>query len=144
MNIEKLKEEIKKEEGYRNKVYKDPLGFATIGYGHLIKSNEIFDAKKTYSNKELDKLFEYDFNIAHADALLIVSDMKLKDEAIEIVIHMCFQLGRPRVMKFKKMIEALRNKDYVSAGFEMEDSLWCRQTPQRAYRLAEKMKKLSE
>jgi GH24 family phage-related lysozyme (muramidase) len=42
MNIEKLKEHLKEEEGYRNKVYKDHLGFATIGYGHLIKKNENF------------------------------------------------------------------------------------------------------
>ena len=32
MNIEKLKDEIQKEEGYRDTIYKDHLGFATIGY----------------------------------------------------------------------------------------------------------------
>tara|TARA_R110002020_G_scaffold43261_6_gene126001 strand:- start:279 stop:713 length:435 start_codon:yes stop_codon:yes gene_type:complete len=144
MNIEKLSEEIKQEEGFRNKVYKDSLGFATIGYGHLIKPDEFFDPKKVYSNKELDKIFEYDLNIALNDARLLCSGMELKDEAVEIITAMCFQLGKPRVKKFKKMFEALRNKEYVSAGFEMEDSLWCRQTPQRVYRMSEKMKKLEE
>ena len=37
MNIEAMKEEIKKEEGYSNKVYFDILGYGTIGYGHLVR-----------------------------------------------------------------------------------------------------------
>jgi len=37
-----------------------------------------------------------------------------------------------------------KEKDYVNAGFEMEDSLWCKKhTPQRAMRLSERMKKLT-
>ena len=75
MNIEKLAEEIKQEEGFRNKVYKDSFGFATIGYGNLIKPDEFFDPKKVYSNQELDKIFEYDLNIALGDARLLCSCM---------------------------------------------------------------------
>ena len=33
--MEKVKNSIKKHEGFRNKVYKDTLGKRTIGYGHL-------------------------------------------------------------------------------------------------------------
>ena len=40
-------------------------------------------------------------------------------------------------------IEALAKKDYITAGFEMEDSLWAKKhTPARAKRLSEQMKKL--
>ena len=47
-------------------------------------------------------------------------------------------------MKFKKMFAALQKKDFVTAGFEMEDSLWAKKhTPARASRLAEQMKKLT-
>ena len=49
-----------------------------------------------------------------------------------------------KTAKFKKMFEALKNKDYIEAGLQMEDSLWAKKhTPARASRLAEKMKKLT-
>ena len=144
MNIEKIKAEIKKEEGYRDTVYKDHLGFATIWYGHLITSKDNFVEGVKYDQKELQKVFDYDFQIAHQDAMDLCKDLDIVDEAKEIIIHMCYQLGKPKTAKFKKMFEALRNKEYTTAGFEMEDSLWAKQhTPARAHRLSEQMKRLT-
>ena len=144
MNIEKIKAEIQKEEGYRDTVYKDHLGFATIGYGHLITSKDNFVEGVKYDQKELQKVFDYDFQIAHQDAIDLCKDLDIVDEAKEIIIHMCYQLGKPKTAKFKKMFEALRNKEYTTAGFEMEDSLWAKQhTPARAHRLSEQMKRLT-
>ena len=57
MNLEKVKEEIKKEEGFRDTVYKDHLGFATIGYGHLVKPSDNFKDGVKYDYKKLDKIF---------------------------------------------------------------------------------------
>ena len=144
MNIEKIKAEIQKEEGYRDTVYKDHLGFATIGYGHLITSKDNFVEGVKYDQKELQKVFDYDFQIAHQDAMDLCKDLDIVDEAKEIIIHMCYRLGKPKTAKFKKMFEALRNKEYTTAGFEMEDSLWAKQhTPARAHRLSEQMKRLT-
>ena len=144
MNIEKIKAEIQKEEGYRDTVYKDHLGFATIGYGHLITSKDNFVEGVKYDQKELQKVFDYDFQIAHQDAMDLCKDLDIVDEAKEIIIHMCYQLGKPKTAKFKKMFEALRNKEYNTAGFEIEDSLWAKQhTPARAHRLSEQMKRLT-
>ena len=42
MSFETVKERIKKHEGYRNTVYLDSLGKATIGYGHLITKADNF------------------------------------------------------------------------------------------------------
>ena len=144
MNLEKIKDEIKKEEGYRNTVYKDHLGFATIGYGHLVKPSDNFKDGVKYSYKELEKVFEYDFQISLQDMESLTKDLDIVEGAKEIIIHMCFQLGKPKTAKFKKMFEALRNKDYTTAGFEMEDSLWAKKhTPARAHRLSKQMKKLT-
>ena len=97
-----------------------------------------------YSQKELEKVFDYDFAIAKQDAESLTKDLDVPEEVTEILLHMCFQLGKPKVMKFKKMFAALQKKDFVTAGFEMEDSLWCKKhTPARALRLSEKMKKLT-
>ena len=143
MNLEEIKSEIKKEEGFRDTVYDDHLGFATIGYGHLIKPSDNFKTGIKYDYKTLDKLFEVDFQIAYQDSMDLYKDLDITDEAKEIIIHMCFQLGKPKTAKFKKMFEALRNKDYIEAGLQMEASLWAKQTPNRVMRLSEKMKKLT-
>ena len=144
MNIGKIKEEIKEEEGYRNSMYRDHLGFSTIGYGHLVLPTDKFKEGVKYSQKELEKVFDYDFAIAKQDAESLTKDLDVPEEVTEILLHMCFQLGKPKVMKFKKMFAALQEKDFVTAGFEMEDSLWCKKhTPARALRLSEKMKKLT-
>ena len=122
MNIGKIKEEIKEEEGYRNSMYRDHLGFSTIGYGHLVLPTDKFKEGVKYSQKELEKVFDYDFAIAKQDAESLTKDLDVPEEVTEI----------------------LQKKDFVTAGFEMEDSLWCKKhTPARALRLSEKMKKLT-
>ena len=40
-------------------------------------------------------------------------------------------------MKFKKMIANMIDKDWKGAATEMLDSLWAKQTPNRANRLAD-------
>ena len=144
MNLEQVKEHIKEEEGFSNKVYLDHLGYGTIGYGHLVKPLDNFVEGKVYDNKELEKLFEYDFQIAYQDGMSLTKDIDIPDEAKEIVIHMCFQMGKPKVSKFKKMFEALNKKDYDSAANERLDSLWAKKhTPARAERLAKRMRELT-
>ena len=43
-------------------------------------------------------------------------------------------------MKFKRMWEALENRDYQKAADEMIDSRWYRQNTNRVKRLADKLK----
>ena len=144
MNLEEVKEHIKEEEGYRDTMYRDHLGFATIGYGHLVLPRDKFKEGVKYSHKELEKVFEYDFQIAKQDMESLTKDLDIVDGAKEILIHMLFQLGMPKLMKFRLMFENLRKKDYVGASNEMLDSLWAKKhTPARAERLARKMRELT-
>ena len=143
MNLEHLKKELRFEEGYRDEVYLDSRGFKTIGIGHLVKSYDNFVQGKKYPRKVIEKIFNYDVKICTQDAYNLCKDLDIKEEAVLIIAHMCFQLGRTKTAKFVKMFEALKNKDYITAGFEMEDSLWAKKhTPARAMRLSEQMKKL--
>jgi len=54
---------------------------------------------------------------------------------------MCFQLGRPRLSKFKNMIAAVEDLDWAKMADEMEDSNWFKQTPNRAQRLIDRVEK---
>ena len=143
MDIETLKDHIKKEEGFRNKVYLDHLGNRTIGYGHLCLPNENWEDDKVYDNKRLDKTFEYDFNIACQDAEKLIAKESVHPDAFCVLIDMCFNMGSPRVSRFKKMFAALETQDYQTASKEMLDSKWATQVPNRARRLSEIMEQCS-
>jgi hypothetical protein len=55
---------------------------------------------------------------------------------------MCFQLGRPRLSKFKNLIAAVEDLDWAKMVDEMEDSNWYRQTTNRAQRLMDRVDKI--
>ena len=81
MNLEDIKEEIKQEEGFSNKVYFDILGYWTICFGHLVTPLDKFKEGVVYDNKELEKVFEYDFQIAYQDGMSLTKDIDIPDEA---------------------------------------------------------------
>ena len=142
-DLDAVKRRIQKHEGFRDTVYDDHLGNATIGYGHLITPSDKFVKGKRYSTAELKKVFEYDFNIAKKDMEWVLADCGDQPNVVkEIIIEMCFQMGRPRVMKFRKMLKAIKNKTYKIASTEMLDSVWARQTSNRASSLAELMRSI--
>lgn len=59
--IHKAANYIKKNEGVRNKLYKDSKGLWTIGIGHLVKPEEMILFKgKTLSDKQVEDLFKKD------------------------------------------------------------------------------------
>mgnify|MGYP003148885995 FL=1 len=137
---ESLKEEIKLHEGYRNKVYLDHLSNRTVGYGHLCLDIEQWDDNKEYTKKELDLVFEKDFNIALNDANKILEGKPVNNVAREVIIELVFNIGMPRTKKFVKMLSALDKEDYGEASFQLLDSLYAKQVPARAGKLAGKMR----
>jgi len=138
--MEEIKSRIKEHEGFRDTVYSDSLGFATIGYGHLVLPTDNFVEGTTYTKEMLEEVFDNDFKIAHDSANELLRDIENNHIIKGVIIEMCFQLGKPRVMKFKKMWEALKNNDLETASKEMIDSNWHKQTTKRCESLANVMK----
>jgi len=138
--MDDLKARIKKHEGFRDVMYKDSLGFATIGYGHLILPTDNYVDGKQYSKEDLDKVFDKDFQNALDNANKLMSGYDLVNQAKEVICEMVFQLGIGGVSKFKNMWKALEKEDYYTASQEMLDSRWARQTPKRAEDLSNIMK----
>ena len=140
MDYTSLKNRIKKHEGFRNTVYLDSLGKATIGYGHLLTEDDDFEEGIQYDKSILEDLFEKDFNKAAYNAEQLLEGIDICDAAREIIVEMVFQLGIGGVSKFKKMFEALRKKDYNEAAKQMLDSQWRVQTPKRCEELSDLMR----
>ena len=65
--------------------------------------------------------------------------IELDEVRQRIIIDMAFNMGVPRLGKFKKMWKAIDNKDFPSAKIEMLDSRWAKQVGNRAVRLSNAM-----
>ena len=142
MNLERLMESVKKHEGYRNKVYLDTLGKRTVGVGHLCVE-DFWEDEKEYEEKFLMEILAEDLQNAIKGARELKEEHSCTDIdeiAQEIIVEMVFQLGKNGVSKFRNMWKALAEKNYIGASFEMLDSKWAKQTPNRAKSMAELMK----
>ena len=137
---EELKEQIKEHEGFVPRTYKDSLGKRTIGFGHLCVEPEQWDDDKEFTREELERVFDNDFEEALKNAESLIGERSINFIAKQVIIEMVFQLGIGGVGKFKKMWSALDNEDYGEASFQMMDSLWAKQTPNRAEKLSQKMR----
>jgi lysozyme len=67
----------------------------------------------------------------------------LPEECKLIIANMMFNMGRPRLSKFKGMKAGVDSKDWNKAADEMIDSAWYRQVPNRAGRLVKRMRALA-
>ena len=142
MNLERLLESVKKHEGYRNKVYLDTLGKRTVGVGHLCVE-DFWEDDKEYEESFLMEILQKDLQEAIRGAKELMDEhgcADIDERAEEIIIEMVFQLGRTGVKKFRNMWKALSEHNYVGASYEMLDSKWAKQTPNRAKDMAEQMK----
>ncbi len=120
---------IARHEGLRLKPYQCTAGKLTIGYGRNLEDNGI-------SEEEARLLLTADTQAAYNQLLEHPWFDELNDTRKLVLIDMCFNLGFPRLMKFKKMLTALLNHDYTEAANQMLDSRWAVQVGGRADRLA--------
>ena len=140
MNLVKLQEEISKDEGIKFETYRCSLGHLTGGIGHLITEwdEEIYSGPvgTAIPTEQVNDWFAKDIETTIKDCNLLFSQFNNLPEDIQHVLaNMCFQLGRPRLSKFKNMIAAVEDLDWHRMADEMENSRWFKQTPNRAKRL---------
>lgn len=145
--MNQIKERIKAHEGFRDEAYNDSLGIPTIGWGHMILPEDNIQMGIKYSVDHLSEIFDKDFEIAFNAAKQLIEkhipnlytqglDQKDIEQIQGVLIEMLFQMGYPRVSKFKKTLKALDEGDFKTAADEMIDSRWHQQTPARAIELS--------
>jgi len=131
-----LLNQIKEHEGFRSEVYECTEGYDTIGYGFAIKDLKLDeDIAELILKRKLDELQE---RIAGKFSWFSVSPDVVK----EVVINMCYQLGVSGFSKFKKTIYLLETEQYEDASIEMLNSLWAKQTYNRAKELSETLRSI--
>jgi GH24 family phage-related lysozyme (muramidase) len=112
MNREEVFNQLKEDEGVKYEIYNDHLGLATFGVGHLvIESDSEFDSPlgTSVSEERVWEAFEKDLDTS-IDECEVLFGPKWHDfpgEVQEIVVNMMFNMGRPRLSKFKNFCAAL-------------------------------------
>ena len=135
MSYLKLIKRIKKNEGFSSTPYKDQLGFLTIGYGHLILSEEKYLTETKLTKAKLEKLFNQDFKNALKDYKKYLKKHTSNKKDEELLIEMVFQMGIINVLKFKNLLGNMKKNNKHLVCFEMMKSLWYNQTPKRVKEL---------
>ena len=144
MNLMKLQDEIADDEGVMYETYRCSLGHLTGGIGHLITEwdEDMYSGPvgTKIPHEQVDKWFNMDITRTIEDCKIIFTTFdSLPQDAQLVIANMCFQLGRPRLSKFKKFIAAVNDENWMLAGEEMQDSRWYKQTTNRANRLIERI-----
>ena len=146
MDIEKLRDQLKIDEGCVNSVYLDHLNLPTIGIGHLVTEWDDEYGKPVgteVSEDRVNELFDQDVQVTIDECKLLYNDFdELPEEAQQIIANMMFNMGRPRLSRFHKMKQAVDARDWAEAGNQMKDSRWYNQVTTRADRLVERMKSI--
>jgi lysozyme len=140
-----LTEQLRLEESKRLTVYDDDngepivpgyrvIGHPTIGIGRALDTNGISDDESEY-------LFAND--VAHVRIELTkripwITSMNEPRQAV--FLGMAYQMGVGGFLQFKNSIAMAKSGEYEACAKNLLKSLWAKQTPERAYRMAEQMR----
>ena len=132
-NMDKMIDELVDHEGLELFPYEDSLGILTVGVGRNLEERGISEDEAFYLlSNDIDVIWE-ELIKSHP----IVED--LDDQRQMILLNMAFNMGVPRLSKFKKMWAAIENNNMEEASKEALDSRWASQVGRRAEELAERL-----
>ena len=148
MNKDKLREELAEDEGCRFEIYLDHLGLPTFGIGHLVVEGDPEHGQPVgtpVDNERVRQVFALDIASTLDECHVLYPDFDdLPEEAQLIIANMMFNMGRPRLSKFKGMKAGVDARDWNRAADEMVDSRWYDQVTNRAKRLVARMRALQD
>lgn len=135
--INELTRLLRGDEGEVLHVYFDHLGFATLGVGRLVDKRKGGGITKEESAMLLSN------DIVKVSGQLdrrIPWWSTLSDARKGVLAAMAFQMGVEGLLGFKNTLAMVEAGNYDGAAKGMLNSLWARQTPERAKRMSEQMR----
>ena len=138
-------------EGFKSKPYRCTAGKLTIGYGRNIEDRPLSAAeyrmlfpdmtiseamkaisKQGISEQSAARLLKYDINNIGFQLRNESWFVELSRCRKIVIYDMCYNLGYNGLIGFRKMIKAIRSKDYEKASEEIMDSRYFKQVGRRA------------
>ena len=120
-------------EGLRLKPYRCTAGRLTIGVGRNLEDKGI-------SHHEAMMLLRNDIEEITGQLERHSWYVALGPVRRKVLIDMAFNMGLDGLMRFRRMIEALKRANYEAAADEMVNSRWYRQVGERGRRLEAMMR----
>ena len=149
-----LIKQLVQSEGLRLEVYQDTLGIDTIGVGRNLEDRGITTEELNVMDfPNIEAVYEHGITETDA-AYLLENDVQIVEEELVrahpcvdsldavrqlVLVDMAFNMGVPRLRKFKKMWAAIHDEDFQTAAKEMLDSRWANQVKSRSVKLANMM-----
>lgn len=146
---------LRGDEGVKNQVYWDSLGYPTVGIGHLIVYKKTRDMNQILPilSRQLGKTVGSSINASDISTLFKMDLQKVQSEirkngviapvyakmnrsrqmALE---NMAFQMGTGGLAKFRRVLGFMGAGQYAEAAAAAKQSKWARQTPGRANRIS--------
>jgi GH24 family phage-related lysozyme (muramidase) len=128
-----LRAELTRDEGRRNRIYKDTVGKTSGGVGRNLDDVGLMD-------DEIDLMLTND--IGRAERFLDANLpwwRQLDDVRQRVLMNMAFNMAG-RLLGFHMMLAAAKAGDYETAANEMANSIWAKQVGDRAERLEQMMR----
>ena len=148
MNRGNVRRQLEIDEGVVYEIYEDHLGYKTFGIGHLVKDLDLemaWPVGTKVSRSRVASAFEQDLDVAIRECAYLYDMWNTYPEEVqEVLVNMLFNLGRPRLSKFKNFKAALESRCWELAGTEGRDSLWYRQVGNRAERLMKRLENVAK
>lgn len=132
--FDELLDDLKQDEGWEPSVYKDSLGYWTIGFGFLVDPEKNGELPIEVGEYWLKYAAERRWNQLRWLHPWIAQQ---PDDVQRALANMAYQMGAGGVSNFKNMLAALQAGDREKAAAEALDSRWAIQTPNRAKRVTD-------
>lgn len=134
MNVIRLINQIKQDEGFSPVAYWDNERWS-VGYGCLGKEGDVITESAACALLD-DEVLE-----AMKDFVSLYSDCKenINDVRTEALVNMIFNLGKTKMLKFRKMNAAIRRNDWIEASHQAVASVWYGQVGKRARRIVKEL-----
>ncbi|MFV0511325.1 MAG: glycoside hydrolase family protein [Shewanella algae] len=139
--------DIADEEGFRDSPYYCSEGYPTIGYGQRLGPRQTpLELYQFTLPRDVARVWLRS-HIADISAKLAVHPTiapafaKCNLERQVVLVSMAYQMGIEGLAGFKNMLNAIAAEQWTEAAAHALDSLWARQTPERAQRYAEVLKR---
>ncbi|MFU9137921.1 lysozyme [Erwinia tasmaniensis] len=134
------------EEGYKEKPYIDTEGYPSVASGIVIGPKNAplahyqFTVPHSVGDVWMQKLLDDKISDMNARPSLAVALRQCDPARADVLYCMAYQMGVDGLSAFKNTLVLISNGNFEAAADGMLASLWARQTPARAKRLAQVMR----
>jgi len=127
-----FKKQMERDEGRKNRLYKDSEGIESIGIGR--------NMRRPLSEDEIDYLYRNDY-LNHKKEMIKAFPwvLKLDDARFAALLNMFFNLGVDKFSEFKNMLRSAEAHQWSDAAMHALDSKWAAQVGERSKRVARQL-----